>query len=390
MIDAFDRLLADIQELAPAIAARAPEIEAGRRIPVDLIETLRSAGLFRMLVPKSHGGLELDLREALDIITLLCRIEGSVGWAAVIGAGSAVFPALHPRETYDEIYRHGPDVIFAASAAPMGKAEKVDGGWRVTGRWPFASGCQHADWIYGACIMHEDGKPLPGPAEGAPLVRVAVLPARQWRIEDTWYVAGLRGTGSHHVALDDTFVPQGYFLDMASDQSCLPGPLYYAPRQLISIMHNAVAIGIAEGALDDLVQMANSGRRQQRAATPMRESEVFRHELGRIEADLRAARAFHEVQMASHWRHAKAGTLNDETQLIQGIQSSVWIATTCVRVADTCFTLGGGSALYDNSPLQRRMRDLHAAAQHFAVSQRHYGPSGTLLLDSSARSALVV
>jgi alkylation response protein AidB-like acyl-CoA dehydrogenase len=391
MTAVFDRMLADIRELAPSIAARAPEIEVGRRVPTDLIETLRSIGVFRMFVPRSHGGLELEIAESLEIIAELSRIEGSVGWVAVIGSGTAIFTAMHPRETYDEIYRSGPDVIYAGSAvATMGTAEPTQNGFWVKGRWPFASGCQHADWIVGACIMTKNGVPLPGPAEGVPLIRLVVLPASAWQIEDTWYVAGLKGTGSHHIALDNVLVPQARFADLAGGAPCLPGPLFSAPLQLISLMHSAVAVGIAEGVVDDLVQMANAGRWQVRAATALRDSETFRSQLGRVEADLKAARAYHEVQMASHWRHALAGTLRDEDLLTQGVQSSVWITTTCVRVAAACFTLGGGSALFDSSPLQRRMRDLHAAAQHYAVQERHYIASGGLLLGAPPTATLAI
>src|ERR1700731_3434352 len=125
------RLLADIRELAPQVFSRAAEIEAGGRIPPDLVEALRSIGVFRMFVPQSHGGLELDLPTALEIIGALGRIDGSVGWAAVIGGGGGNFASLLPRETYEQIYQNGPDVIIAGSAQPAGTAEAVAGGWKV-------------------------------------------------------------------------------------------------------------------------------------------------------------------------------------------------------------------------------------------------------------------
>jgi alkylation response protein AidB-like acyl-CoA dehydrogenase len=159
---------------------------------------------------------------------------------------------------------------------------------------------------------------------------------------------------------------------------------------LIPLLHCAFAVGIAEGALDALVELANTGRQQQRAAVPMRASEIFQYELGRIEADLRAARACCQVQAAGHWHHALAGTLNDDALLAQGTQTAIWVTATCVRVVDACFAAGGSSALYENSPLQRRLRDLHVAAQHAAVQQRHYASSGKLLLDSSAAKSNIV
>ena len=387
-----ERLLADIRELAHDITSRAAEIETGRRIPPDLVETLRSIGVFRMFVPQSHGGLEFDLPTGLEIIKALCRIDGSVGWIVTIGCGSGVFASLLPRKTYEQVYQNGPDAIVAGSAQPAGTAEAVAGGWRVNGRWPFASGCQHADWMFGLCVMTEEGKPLHGPAGegGPPLVRGFFLPAHEWQIEDTWYVAGLKGTGSHHIALKDTVIPSANFFDPASGIPCLPGPLYQAVRQLLPVMHSAICVGIAEGALDELVELANTGRQQLRSAVPMRDSETFQGELGRIAAEIRAARAFLHVQGTSHWSHALAGTLKDEALFTQGTQAAIWIATTCVRCADACFALGGSSALYETSPLQRRLRDLHVAAQHAAAQQRHYASAGKLLLESSVVSSTIV
>src|SRR5262249_6382873 len=144
-------LLADIRVLAPDITSRTAEIEAGRRIPPDLVEALKSIGVFRMFVPQTHGGLELDLPVALEIVGALAKIDGSVGWTVAIASGGDLFAPLLPRDTYQEVYRNGPDVIFAGSAQPVGTAEAVAGGWRVNGRWPFASGCQHADWMLGLC-----------------------------------------------------------------------------------------------------------------------------------------------------------------------------------------------------------------------------------------------
>jgi indole-3-acetate monooxygenase len=382
MTNATTRILADIQALAPEITARAAEIEAARRVPLDLVEKLRSIGIFRVLTPRSHGGLELEIPAAIKIMDALCRIDGSIGWITIIGMGSAIFAPLLTRKIYDQIYAKGPDMIFSGSTQPAGTAEAEDGGWRVNGRWPFASGCQHADWIFGLCIMSKDGKPLRGQAgeDGPPMVRRFVLPANEWQIEDTWYVAGLKGTGSHHISLEDKLIPADRFFDVVSGESCLPGPQYQAVPQFISLVHLPAATGVAEGALDDLKQLANSGRRQQRATAPMRDLETFQLELGRIEADLRAVRAFADAQIESHWRHALAGTLKDDALLAQGAQAATWIAAASVRIVDECFRLGGGSVLYDSSPLQRRTRDLHAAAQHAAVHLRNYENSGKLLL----------
>jgi len=379
MTNPTQRLLADVRMLAPDIISRAGEIESLRHVPSDLIEALRAIGIFRMFVPRSHGGLELDLPSAVEIIRALASIDGSVGWNAMIGSGGGIIAPLLPRETYDRIYENGPDTILAGSVQPAGTAEKEGHHWRVSGRWPFASGCVHAEWMLALCKMAEGGKPLLDD-RGAAVARGFILPAHDWEIEDTWYVAGLKGTGSHHIKVTNAVVPAAHFFDLEAGVPCVPGPLYQAVRQFLPLLHAAFDIGVAEGALDDLIELAGSGHQQQRTVRPMRDSEAFQFELGRVSAELRAARAFFQVQVGSHWRHALAGTLKDNALLIQGTQAGIWVATTCVRVVDACFALAGGSAVYDSSALQRRLRDLHVAAQHATVHQRQYAAAGEALL----------
>ena len=379
------RLLIDIQELTPALGARAAKMEAEGRIPEDVVDLLKAIGTFRLFVPQSHGGLELDLPTGLRIITALARVDGSVGWTAMIGSGGPLFAALLPREIFDRVYRGGPDTVIAAVTQPVGTAEATEGGWRVNGRWPFASGCLHADWMGGICVMTEGGKRLAGPDGKAPLMRGFLMPASDWQIEDTWQVTGLKATASHHIAFRDKVVPAANFFDLANGTTCLAGPLYQTVREVLPLFHAAFAVGVARGALDELLEVAGTGRQQLHAPTSMRESEIFQYELGRVAADLRAAEAFQESQAAGHWRHALAGTLRDEALLAEAAQAGIWTVTTCQRVVDACFALAGGSAVYETSPLQRRLRDMHTAAQHAMVQQRHYTGAGKFLLNPSPR-----
>ena len=383
--DPHRAMLVGIRALAPEIAARAAEIEDARRVPPDLVERLQSIGVFRMFVPRSYGGLELEFPAGMEVIKALARLDGSIGWISVVAGASSLFVAASRPDLYKRIYHDGPDTAICGSSQPDGTAERVAGGYRVKGRWPFASGCTHADWIGGFCIVTENGKPVPG-AQGKPRVSVVVQPARDWEIEDTWHAAGLKGTGSHHVTLKEMLVPDADFIEFdAGPQQ--PGPLYQALRQWLPLAHSAFMVGMAEGTVDELIALAETGKQQLYAAVPMLESETFQYELGRISADLAAAQAFQEAQAASHWRHALAGTLNDEDLVIEGARSATWIATTCVGIADACFRLAGSSAVYDASPLQRRLRDLHVAAQHAHAQQRQYVDVGKLALRRSADQA---
>jgi alkylation response protein AidB-like acyl-CoA dehydrogenase len=230
--------------------------------------------------------------------------------------------------------------------------------------------------------MTKDGKPLPGPlgAGGPPQVRALALPAREFVIEDTWYAAGLKGTGSHHIVLKDKFVPADHFCDFPDSIACMEGPLYQSILQMLPLFHCAFSVGVARGALDDLLAMAASGRQQQRAMTSMRDSETFQYELGRVAADVVASEFVLQGAATKLWAHAVAGTLRTDARQAESTAIGGWLAGSCSRAADMCFTLGGGSAVYDSSPLQRRMRDLHAAAQHATIHQRHFTQAGRALL----------
>src|SRR5262249_51907700 len=223
-----------------------------------------------------------------------------------------------PPQTYETIYRNGPDVILAGATQPAGTAEEIGAGaWQVNGHWPFASGCQHADWIAGFCVANFAAKnllserapaaPLVAAAASAiapavtapappsarqPHIRAVFLPARDWQIEDTWYAAGLKGTGSHHVVLKDNTLPAANFADRAGGVPFVPRPLYVALPQFLALLHAASALGMAEGVVGNLIDLAATGRRQMQSPMSMRDSEVFQFELGRVAADLRAARAF--------------------------------------------------------------------------------------------------
>ncbi len=370
-VDANDHdVVARLRELAPEIRARTAEAEQMRRMPPDLVDKLKAAGVFRAYVPRSHGGFEMDFPEGLEVIREAARIDGSLGWVVMIGLAGPLLFARLPRHVFDDIYTR-PDIIQAGAAAtPGGFAEKVDDGYLTKGRWPFASGCQHADVILGNCAITEGGQAVTGP-DGAPLSKLVVLPASEFEIEETWKVAGLKGTGSHHTRLAERFVPAERFFSM-TDPGQIEGPLYAVMGPWIPLMHCAFAVGLAEGAIEDLVEMATGGRRQLFARSKMQDSPVFQYELGRLDANLAAAGAFMERCAGRQWDRALAGTLGAPAAFAESLQAGVWVTQTCLKVADEAFTLGGGTALYDSSPLQRRMRDMHGGAQHALVQRQNY------------------
>jgi len=386
MSHAVDKLLTDIQALAPELVARSAEIEDSRRIPLDLVEKLKAIGVFRLFVPKRLGGMELDFPSGMQVVTALAKIDASAGWSAMISMVSTMLASLAQEPVLQRLYGEHPDTLIAGAGSPGGTADEEEGGYRVNGRWPFASGCQQADWMIGFCLVTRDGKPVLNDSgstlmQGMPKIRGVILPASQWQIEDTWHVMGLKGTGSHHISLTDKFVPEENCFDIDTSGSGKRGPLYDALLELMPLSFGAFFLGVAQGAVEDVIALANSGRVQQRTKVAMRDSEQFQAELGRIETNLQAARAYQAVQVDHHWQQALAGTLRADAFTIQAQQQAVWVATTCCAIVDACFALAGGAVVYEHASLQRRLRDARTGAQHFSTQQRHYATTGKYLLD---------
>lgn len=368
------RLLAALRDLAPEFTARSKEIEEGRRVPSDIADKLRHLGLFRTMMPRSLGGLELNAAEVAPMIETMAAADSSIGWMTMIYITSAIFTTRAPRAVLERIFLQDPDAILAGSGAPAGQAEKINGSYRVSGRWPFVSGCQNAQWIGGHFVICKDGQPVM--SEQGPQSRFFVLPADRWQIEDTWRASGLTGTGSHHVALENVEVPEQDVFDLFQGKSSVPGPLETAIFPFSASFHAAVAVGIAAGATAELAAVAGSGRRQLFAATDIKDSPIVQHEFGRLNAVLRAARALTQTQAEDQWRRALEGTLDNKADLAEGLQGSAWVHAACTEVVSGCYTLGGSSSIMNTSPLQRRLRDIHAARQHFFAQERLYGAAG--------------
>ena len=308
------------------------------------------------------------------MIEALSAADSSLGWVAMNGTVCELFCPRLTRETYDQVYRDGANPLVVGVSAPAGTAEITDSGFRVSGRWPFASGCQNAKWIVGHCVVTKNG--APEMTAFGPKTLFAMLPAESWRIDETWDASGLTGSGSHHVVLDSVDVTEAWMCDALNGPSNIPGPLGSIFFPFIATLHAAVPVGIAAGAIADLVTQAEAGRRQLFATTDQRDTPVFQHELGKLQASLRAARALLQVQADEQWERAVAGTLDGTADFAESLQGSAWIHTTCVDIVRGCFTLGGSASILNSSPLQRRLRDVLAAKQHAFAQDRFYARAG--------------
>jgi alkylation response protein AidB-like acyl-CoA dehydrogenase len=353
--------------LAPEVQARAAEAEAARRMPPDLARKLAEAGVFNVCVPATLGGGELSARDVLRVIEEVSRADGAAGWCAMIFATTGVLAASLPEAFAREIYGASPSVITAGAAAPLGRARAVAGGHRVTGRWPFGSGCQNSDWLVGGTVMGEGES------------RLVFFARDQVQVLDTWYTGGLRGTGSHDFEVTDAFVPEGRAVLLGSKPSCA-GPLYRFPTfGLLALGVCAVTLGIARRAIDELVGLAGA-KMPTGSARNLASRAVVQRQVGEAEAALRSARAYVYGAIESAWQIAAGGEslpLETRADLRLAAANAAWSAA---RAVDLVYHAAGGTSVYDASPLSRCFRDVHVATQHIMVAQPIFELAGRVLL----------
>jgi alkylation response protein AidB-like acyl-CoA dehydrogenase len=366
-----------VGELLPEIAKQADEVEAGRRLTGGLIDSLRTAGCLRMLVPQEYGGLGLPMPEALRVIEDLATADGSVAWSVGQVGLSQLIVGCARKEMVDSIYAAGPDVYAAGAVAPKGRATEVDGGWRITGQWPFVTGSQHASWFYLNCVLVSD-RALRMSESGAPMTRIILVPADQAQIVDTWHTLGLRGTGSQDVAVAGAVCPSANAVELAEG----------APETLravnsiaqSSLIIASVAVGVATAAVNDVITLASDGKRPSLSATRLAASATFQDRLGEAHTMLRAARALLHGEARHAWERSSSGNPTSPQERAQTRAAAAQVTTLAAAVVTTAYGLAGGSAVYDTSPVQRRLRDVHTATQHFVAGRNSYATVGALLV----------
>lgn len=368
-------LLARVNVLEPRIRAASEDIETGRRIPEWLVDEMRQAGLFGMLLPPDLGGSGSSPLEMFEVIEAVSRIDGSAGWIVMIGAGTPAFIApFVPHDLARELFTADPAPIFGGTFAPRGKAVAVEGGYRVTGRWPFASGIQHCAWLIGGVFVYDGEEPRRGP-DGAPLAHIAVMPSSPCQVHDTWDVVGLCGTGSHDFSVEDLFVPADRIICPFVDAKVRPEPQYAIMFLLTG--HAAQALGAARHAIDAFSEFAARG---QAGPNAVREKPLAQLRVAQAEALVQSARAFIVAATDDAWATAKAGAPVSQQQralvrlaMTNAVQSSA-------QAVDLMYDAAGGYAIYSRNPLERCFRDIHVATQHAVVATPSYEMLGRYLL----------
>lgn len=370
-------------DMVPTLAARVDETEALRRVPDQSIADLRDSGLLKAARPARYGGYELDLDIVIEIISRLGRGCGSTAWVYGIFCDHAITMGMMPLETQDEIWADDPETVVSSGLAPGGVAEYAEGGFRLSGRWQFSSGCDHADWVFvqSAIPPNDDGDD-DGDGDGdsaAPTPAYFLLPRADFEIIDTWFVAGLTGTGSNDIVIEDVFVPAHRVQALAlfntgtgPGGAVNPGLIYRLPR-IATVPFSLVAPAL--GILDTMIE-AFTERTRERATRGFRHAELTTMQLRLAETSaerdcawLLVRRATEETMTAMR----EAGRL-ELNQRARNRRDMAYSSMLCMRAADRLFQATGASGLFDGNPMRRMYSDIRAIGAHHVNAWDISGP----------------
>jgi alkylation response protein AidB-like acyl-CoA dehydrogenase len=358
------------RKLGPFIRASAPDTEAQRELPRPLFEAMADASLFRLALPRAIGGAEMELPGYIEVIEEIGKSDASTGWVTNQVAIFATYAARMPREAARAIWIDTPRSVVANTPLASAQAIAVPGGYRVTGRQGFSTGCRHASWLAAHATVVEQGRPRLD--EGQPEMRYCFVPRAQAELLDTWQVRGMRGTGTHHFAVNDVFVPEERSVRSVTAPLLETGPLYQIPRTLVFASGDAaVALGTARACLTAFVELATT-KTPRAMDLLLRDQVMVQNEVGHAEAHLRSGRAFLFETVGEIW-HALtttgAITLEQRATLRLATTHGIRLA---VQVVDMIYNMSGATAAYESSPIQRHFQDVHVISQHLQARLAHY------------------
>ena len=356
---------AAFQAVLARIADAGSAIERERQVPQDVIDAMLDLGLFRLLVPRSVGGLEIDYLDYLAITQAIAAADGSTAWCFnqnnILGTMASLMPESLAQELWSDSR-----AILCNGPPQHSTFTEVDGGYAVSGRWNFSSGSRHATWAVGLERIAD------------PNALTAIIPKDALTFIDTWQVNGLRGTGSFSFEAADVFVPAGrVFVEARTPRE--DGPLYLIPRSLFfGSGFGAVALGVARSALDSAIEIATQKKPQEQ--TLLRDQPAVQRAIGQAEAVWGAANAFLQEKASQLWRKAQdGGELPMEHRMELRLAGTHAIRQSA-QVADMAYSVFGSSAIFGSSPIQRKFQDAHAITQQIQGRLEHYDSAGQFFL----------
>ncbi len=372
---------ASARRLIPLLRDAGPRIDAIRELPADVLDAMHGARLFRLLVPRSVGGLELLPAAYIQCVEAIAMGDASTAWCMNQNSGCSMTAAYLALEVARRMFGGPRDVLAWGQARGRARADKVPGGWRVTGTWLFASGSRHATWLGAHCPVFEtDGTQRCTP-EGVPVERTMLFPREKATIDDVWQVLGLRGTGSDTYSVEDLFVADDYAAERDNPEERREDGLLYrfTTTNIYASGFGAVALGVARGMLDDFVRLA-AAKTPALTQTALRDSAVVQWLIGVSDARLRAARTWLIAVLERAQEGAAARghlTLQDRVDIRQASTFAIHEAR---EVVNAVWHQAGATAIFDNAPFERRFRDMNTVSQQAQGRASHLETAGQHLL----------
>ena len=369
-------LLDAVDSVRDTVAACVAESERLGTLAPAAVAAIRDARLFTLKLPHALGGAEADPVTQMEIIEELAYIDAAAGWCLMIGATAIGRPgAFLCDEAITEMFPDGRIPTAATATSISGKAIPVDGGYRLTGRWPFASGVRHAEWMVA-------GAKVPAKENTEETSLTLVYPVAKGHIHDNWHVMGLEGSGSNDISVEDLFVPSEFTWETAMWTPRRGDAIYRMGRPgFVANEHPAIALGIARRALDEIIDSAPTKKRGNPPTSSLADREAFRGDIAACDFRLRAARALsHEIFERAH-AITCSGQVPDDAVQAEMRAVAAHVTFEAVDVATVAFRYTGGSAIHRGNVLQRCLRNVNAAAQHFMVSDSALENYGATLLD---------
>jgi alkylation response protein AidB-like acyl-CoA dehydrogenase len=382
--------LARAHGIVDTLRAAGNRIEAERALPPDVVAALHKAKLFRLMLPRSLGGDEAHLKTLAQTIEIIAEADASTAWCLGQGAGCAMSAAYLKPDVARRLF--GPaDAVLAWGAGIQGKAVAVDGGYRVTGKWTFASGCANATLLGGhSYVYNADGTPRKSP-DGRHLDRTALFVKSKAKIDDMWHTLGLRGTASYTYEVTDLFVPEEETIDRdKAHERVAPGDLFIFPTtHAYATAFSALMLGIAQGMVSDLAALATT-KTPRGAPSSLMESQVFQAQLAQLEARLRAARAYLHTTLDEIWEKTR---VMRELPLMEKANlklASTYVINEGVEIASDAYRAAGQTAIFPTNSFERRLRDAYSASQQLQGRPANFITIGRVFLGLPPDSMVVL
>jgi alkylation response protein AidB-like acyl-CoA dehydrogenase len=362
-----DFALAGLAEDLAALAARhGAEGDRLRQLPPALAEAFVARDVYRLLVPADLGGAGVDPLDFLELVERVSRADGAVGWNLMIGAGSGLYLGYVAQDRAQTMCATA-ECCIAGTLQPVGHAVAVEGGFRIGGRWGWASGAAQARWMIAGFVLADATGPILD-AQGRPSVWQALAPRDAFRVLDTWFTGGLRGTGSTEYEAADLFVPRDAAFQLFASTPTHPAPLFRMPGAFLAAALASVPLGIAQGCADGLKRLA--GRKRVLSGRAGLDEQAFaQYAVAKAEALAQSSGLYLRQAIGDIWQTVRRGGPVEMAARARCRRAAVHAAEASAEAVDLCCRAAGGHALFETEPFERALRDVRAAQGHISLQR---------------------